>query len=220
MQQFQGIWLPAGDTHMREQIALSKPVAGHPTYQYGKLQAAMEYVKERALAVDVGAHVGLWTWQLARLFGQVAAFEPMPVHFECLRRNMQGVGNVALHELALGTHAGSVFMAAAKVNSGESWVLPEAKTGVRVALCKLDDFRLEGVGLLKVDCEGYEYYALTGAVETIQRCRPVVIVEQHEASAVRYTIPHLAGRDLLERLGYVDVKQLTVDHIMVPKELL
>lgn len=221
MKQVRGVWLPAGDEHMASEIARTPVVAGRPTYQYGKLLAAMEHVRSRRLAVDVGGHVGLWAFQLAQLFERVLVFEPIPRHLACLRKNLAGLAGVSIQPFALGTRSGQTLMQAATGNSGESHVAGEAtRTGLRAELRRLDDYNLADVGFIKLDCEGYEYFALHGARETIERCRPVVVVEQHEPSAVRYGIPHLAGRDLLVRRGYVEVAQLTVDHVMVPKEFL
>lgn len=221
MKQVRGVWLPARDQHMADEIARTPVVAGKPTYQYGKLKAAMAHVRDRRLAVDVGGHVGLWAFQLAQAFQRVVVFEPVQRHLDCLRRNLKGLANVSTQPFALGARAGRTLMQAATTNSGESHVAGEAtRTGIRAELRRLDDYRLTGVGLIKLDCEGYEYFGLHGARETIERCRPVVIVEQHEPSVVRYGIPHLAACELLLQRDYVRVAELTVDHVMVPREFL
>lgn len=221
MKRVRGVYLPNADVHMAAEISATPVVGGFPTYQYRKLEAAMAYVPERRTAIDVGAHVGLWSAQLARLFDRVVAFEPVPLHAECLRKNLAGFGHVALERCALGTRQGHAIMRQCWDNSGASYVGCEAmRSGLRVELRRLDDFHFDGIDFLKLDCEGYEYFALCGARATIERCRPVVVVEQHEESELRYGVPHLAGRDLLVRLGYAEVEQVTVDHIMVPQELL
>jgi hypothetical protein len=46
-----------------------------------------------------------------------------------------------------------------------------------VPVMPLDDLELTDVGLLKVDVEGHELAVLRGAVETITRCRPSLVVE-------------------------------------------
>ena len=39
------------------------------------------------------------------------------------------------------------------------------------------DLRLRDIGLIKIDVEGFELHALQGAEPTIDRCRPVLYVE-------------------------------------------
>ena len=46
-----------------------------------------------------------------------------------------------------------------------------------VPLSRLDDFGLERVDFLKLDVEGFESQVLEGAAATIERCRPVMYVE-------------------------------------------
>jgi FkbM family methyltransferase len=216
MRECNGVWLPEEDTHMVGQISRSKVVAGHATYQYPKLLRAMEYVTNRGAAVDVGAHVGLWTMQLARLFGRVDAFEPLQEHADCLRVNAGGMENVWVWQSALGASCGHLKMTKLSSNSGMSFINPDSQIGEEVEVGRLDDFKFENVGLIKLDCEGYEYFVLHGGMETIRRCRPVVIVEQHVPSVLRYAIPATAACELLIREGYRETDIMTDDHILVP----
>ena len=48
---------------------------------------------------------------------------------------------------------------------------------VRVAACRLDDEPVGDVGFLKIDVEGFERAVIEGALETIRRCKPVMLVE-------------------------------------------
>ena len=77
MKQTLGIWLPDSDKHFAVQIAGNPLVAGKGTYQWKKYVAALSHVKDRGHAVDVGAHVGLWSRLMAMDFERVTAFEPV-----------------------------------------------------------------------------------------------------------------------------------------------
>ena len=81
---------------------------------------------------------------------------------------------------------------------------------------RLDDFELKNVDFIKVDVEGYEYFVISGAIETITRCRPVIIVEQ-KAGFERYGLSDKQAVALLKSLGYVEKEVLVGDHIMVPQ---
>ena len=54
-QRVHGIYLPTGDTHFPDMIRKGPLFAGKGTYQLNKLEAAMPYVKDKRVAVDVGA---------------------------------------------------------------------------------------------------------------------------------------------------------------------
>ena len=110
---------------------------------------------------------------LSRAFREVVAFEPVQAHRECFVRNVEAT-NVTLHPCALGMLEGSVSIRTEPTSTGDSWVKGEGDIPMRT----LDSFNLENVDFIKIDCEGYEENVLRGAMDTIRRCRPVVLVEQ------------------------------------------
>ena len=93
--------------------------------------------------------------------------------------------------------------------------------GDRAELRALDGFGFERVSLLKIDVEGYENEVLEGAVDTIRRNRPVVVIEiaggEDYATAppdVRKRIHGTWGR--LEALGYAVTPVFKHDYVAVP----
>jgi FkbM family methyltransferase len=54
-------------------------------------------------------------------------------------------------------------------------LLPRRK--IEVPIRTLDSLRLTNVDFIKEDVEGHEIEGLTGALQTIARCRPVMLVE-------------------------------------------
>ncbi len=48
---------------------------------------------------------------------------------------------------------------------------------MQVRVERLDSYRRGDVGLMKIDVEGYEELVLRGAAETIDRCGPILYVE-------------------------------------------
>ena len=216
MKEAAGIWLPDSDTHMAEWLEKSKPVAGRGTYQYRKLEAAHRLTRRHRTAVDVGAHVGTWSRILAGLYDRVHAFEPIPEHAACWRRNMEGVPNAVLTECGLGAFDHAVTMAHTTTNTGECWVVPASSGALPIR--RMDDMGLVDVDLLKIDCEGYEPFVVEGGMETIRRDLPVIIVEQEAASAPRYGLRDREAVTMLEGMGYRVVEQLTNDYILVHPE--
>ena len=49
-------------------------------YENKQFLETMKHVPNKGVAIDVGAHVGIWTRRLAKIFTKVHAFEPVPDH--------------------------------------------------------------------------------------------------------------------------------------------
>lgn len=202
MRTFDGWHFPDHERHLIAWMQQMKQRRhGRAAYQLTKYLKAMEFVTERRRAVDIGAHVGLWTYQMAHDFAAVDAFEPMPGHIECWRANIDAA-TATLHEVALGEADGSVrIRTETPDSSGDTCVDPLRKDGVEVPIRRLDDFGLENVDFLKADNEGYEIFALRGGEDTIRRCRPVVIVEQKPGKAQKYGLGETDAVKLLQSWG-------------------
>lgn len=195
-----GAWLPDDET---DRVMLSCGAL----YQHDKLMAAMPFVRSKRLAVDVGAHCGLWSMQMAELFEDVIAFEPMKRHIECFKKNVEGV---VLHETALGQERGMCGIYEVEGKSGRSYV--DGIGSYPMAL--LDDFGLNHVDLLKVDAEGYELFILKGGEDTLNLWRPTVIVEQKPGHAQRFGLGETDAVKYLESLGAKVRVEILGDYIM------
>ena len=204
-----GWLLPKTDRHFPQYLASAPKVEGRRMYQPQHIQATLEICRARRLAVDVGAHVGFWSYYLALAFQSVHAFEPADLFAFCFERNVRAK-NVVLHRVALGEEEASVRIETVADNTGATHVVPAAQGSVRMR--RLDDYKLENVDLLKVDVEGYERHVLAGARETLGRCKPVVIVEQKDFAS-RYGEERFAAADLLRSLGDEQLGQVVQDLI-------
>lgn len=192
-----GVWLPASEVHL-EDMMLRNPkglrfVDGKATYQFRKLERALEFVPKgrRRVALDVGGHCGLWSMHLVNEFAHVHAFEPVPLHRELYGRNVQGE-NYTLHAVAIGESAGTVDIQIPLETTGNAHIAiagqhpgthgvehPDLQYVVSgVPLRTLDSFDFADVDFIKIDVEGLERAVVAGARETILRCKPVIIVEQ------------------------------------------
>ena len=195
-------FFPDGETQLpRVMTKINHRVEGRLTFQYHKYKAALGLCAQRRVAVDVGAHVGLWSYWMARDFQYLAAFEPHPDHRECWAKNLAHVAGTdwRLYDTALGAAEGTITLAA---NVGESGGTHVAATGVAVPQCTLDSYAFPVIDLLKIDCEGYEPAVIAGATETIRRCRPVIVVEQYAEGRQRsYGFTATAAVDALRALG-------------------
>lgn len=206
--------LPAGEKHLQQwMLKVDARVDGRLTYQYHKYQAAMGLCTHHGTAVDVGSHVGLISYWMARDFDHVEAFEPVAHHRDCFRTNvLEKRDNVVLHACALGDRRGSVSIRTEPTSSGDSRIDGAGD----IPLERLDSFGLTDTALLKIDCEGTELFVLRGAEELLARQKPVVLVEQKPGHAVKYGLGDRDAIPYLQSLGYTLAKEISGDFIMVP----
>lgn len=196
---------PDGEVHlpkrMRKFNILVPGLDGVPrqTYQYPLYQVALAQCRERRVAVDVGAHVGLMSYWMVRDFAQVVAFEPVKAHQECWRVNVPAREEDRLHACALGAKPGWVHLETPPGSSGGTHIAGPGD----IPLETLDRFALPVVDLLKIDVEGYELDVVRGAGETLARCRPVVCVEQRARTVAAAGHGPVDAVKLLQRLGAV-----------------
>jgi len=208
----QGIYLPDGETHLTDWMnRAGEVIDGKGSYQIKKLRIATSHCRQFRTAVDVGAHVGMWTMQLAKRFAYVQSFEPVAAHRECFALNVDAL-NVTLHPCALSETEGSVAIHTSPTSSGDSWIEGPGEIPLRT----LDSFELDDVDFMKIDTEGHELSVLRGGEQTIKRCRPVVIVEQKREHSLRFGLPKLGAVDYLLGLGYTLARELSGDFILTP----
>lgn len=213
MIQHQGIWLPDGETHLTKWMTeAGEIVDGKGTYQIKKLRAAVAFCPQKRTAIDVGAHCGMWSMQLAKMFDSVIAFEPVEAHRDCYMRNMEAMNNFVLCPVALGAAPGSISMFTAPTSSGDSWV----KGAGDIPMVTIDSYHVDEVDFIKIDVEGSELNVLKGAVETIERCKPVIIVEQKPGHAQRFGYGQVDAVPWLCDRGYMLEREMSGDFIMVP----
>lgn len=198
MKQVAGFWLPDSELHLIPFLEKSAQFYKGPTYQVDKFLACLPQIKRFGHAIDVGAHCGLWSRVMAKCFKKLDAFEPLPRHIECWRKNVLDV-NATLHECALGNIGGDVAMLEEKDSTGDSRI--DSKATARVRIKTLDSLALSEVDYIKLDCEGFEYFAIKGGEETIRRDRPCLIVEQKPGKAKAYGIADGAAVGLLKSWG-------------------
>lgn len=176
-------------------------------YQKQLVERALPHCRQKRLAVDCGAHVGLITRQmLNRGFERVVCFEPQAENYACLRRNIDPLRTIA-HNLALSDVAGLLSMTNPKPDNSGAWECrPYDGTG-EIRSARLDWFGL-CPDLIKYDVQGHEVQALQGSVETLKRYQPVVIVEcwrdgerdnspRHFLESMGASLVESVGKDLI-----------------------
>lgn len=164
------------------------------------LEARRKFHGDGAVAIDCGANIGVHTieWATAMTgWGSVIAIEAQERIYYALAGNIavNNCFNAIAMNAAVSSTNGIIkipmpdYLAPASFGSLELRPRPDTEfigqaidyadeATVPVQQLALDTLQLPRVDLIKIDIEGMEMEALAGAVDTIARCRPVVLIEQ------------------------------------------
>lgn len=169
----------------RNDFFIGRSLELYGDFSIGEANMLAALASPGAVAMDGGANQGVFTVHLARLVGPagvVYAFEPQRLTYQLLCGNLalNSLANVHAIQAALGAEAGTAVIPVPDlenpVHTGGAHVLPEG-AGEQVPVVTIDGLNLPRLDLLKLDIEGHERLAIRGARRTIERCRPVIYVE-------------------------------------------
>ena len=218
MQCVEGIWLPDGDVHFAEALPTQPKIAGKATYQLKKYLRAMPFVPHKHVALDIGAHVGLWSRVMSFEFDIVYAYEPGFFNYKCALMNTDDLPNVTVRKYALGDREGAVDIARASRNSGNTAIAQRNEHGDEFAPMvigdKLAHCVVGPVNFIKIDVEGYELPVVQGLRQTIVDHKPIVVIEQKPGNAERYGWDRFAAKKFLEGLGMRERWEIAGDYLM------
>jgi FkbM family methyltransferase len=163
--------------------------------------------------LDVGANTGQHTLFMAPRIKEVHAIEPFPPMLRRLDDNLalNRFTNVTVHRVGFGDQEADLpFFAADESNPGGGTFRPDdpdKKPFGELKIVPGDEYlktRLTTpVGIIKMDIEGYEEPALKGLRATLERDRPLVVVEVTTANhPVKGTIRSFDQLKALFPAGY------------------
>lgn len=128
--------------------------------------------------------------QAAALSAKVWAFEPHPENYRCafITTYINGLQNIELMNAGLGERQGPLSMMIADASGrslgGASRIVAKScnsseESAITVRIVTVDEIVPSDrkVSMIQLDVEGFEQPALSGALMTIQRCRPTIILE-------------------------------------------
>jgi FkbM family methyltransferase len=165
--------------------------------------------------IDIGAHVGTYTWTCGKKASHTYSFECSPKTFCYL------AANVALHRLeyqvslfniALGNEEKEVEYIIRSEDGGGNGVKSLSSADqyykrVKIPMRTLDSYHLDQIGFIKIDVEGFEKEVLEGARETLQRNGyPPILFESWGPYKEKEDVPACQLRTelftSLEKMGY------------------
>jgi len=195
-----------------------RPVWG--SWEPGTVAVMRRLVRPGATVFDVGAHIGYYTTLLSELVGptgSVHAFEPHPGNREVLARNTRELDNVTIVPAAV-SHQIERRSLHFSSNSGRHSLFRSKFTSPVGAATDVDcvtlDSYWESIGrprtdLIKIDVEGAEASAVSGATELLGTTRGISVVSEYYPANLR-----AAGQEPHEFLDRLARLGLTVQTIL------
>ncbi len=185
----------------------------------------LDYIENQTLQGDIihaGAFIGDFVPCLSSLVPnyKVICFEPSELNYKaCLETiKINNLNNVELHQRVLGDVNSIVkFLVSyeGKPEGPMSAVTTNDKYGIDTECITLDSILDQDrpVTLIHLDVEGYETKALQGAVNTIERFKPLLLIEKYKQQEQDSFFNFL-----LNDLGYVDSGEVGGNRILVTKK--
>jgi FkbM family methyltransferase len=196
--------------------ALIKTGRTHIESELNNIFAIIDTLPDNAVIIDGGANIGFFTIPVAHRTQnrgtRIISFEPQRQLFRALSGSLvlNGYDHVYLHNCGLGTEPGfaqlpvidySIIQDFGTVQlSNENTVAEDGWMNNRVVdITSIDAMQLPRLDFFKLDVEGYEEAALTGAIETIKKHRPWIWVEYFitGTDAIKQTLVDLDDYEFL-----------------------
>jgi FkbM family methyltransferase len=179
------------------------------------LQLRRKHHGDGVIAIDCGANIGVHSIEWARLmtgWGSVLSIEAQERIYYALAGNIainncfnaiavhgavsseSGVMQIPSPNYSVPSSFGSLEL---RERSGNEFIGQKIDYSnlINVRKLALDEFDLPRIDLIKIDVEGMEMEALEGAVKSIERSRPIMLIEKIKSDPARL-------RAWLEARGY------------------
>jgi len=187
-----------------------------------KYEPELFFVKDFILpntdSIDVGVYRGVYSYEMSKYAQNVHAFELNPLIFSTLNKNITKLKkNIKLYNFGLSNQNIETTLRIPIRNAsieqenyeeffemGRATIHSENQfskfKSFLVNVKKLDNIKFENkVSFIKIDVEGHEKKVIEGAVETINRNKPILLIEIEEKHSKSKVIDTL---NYINSLGY------------------
>jgi FkbM family methyltransferase len=160
-------------------------------------------------SIDIGASEGVYTLHMIHASRDCWVFEPRRAQvFEMQEMVYYLSLPVHIEAVALSEAQGEAKLRILERDVGRSTIEYEntledpdgsPRRDITIPTRRLDDYKLDSVGFVKIDVEGHELSVLRGGSETIRRCLPTILIEieeRHKPNSI------CDVTEFLGRLGY------------------
>lgn len=132
--------------------------------------------------LDIGANIGYYSRFFANsvgVNGNIIAFEPDKTNFNHLKKNVKDFNNIEIVNKAVGERTGIVKLYQSKELNvdHQTYDSGEDREVVNVEMIAVDDLvgNNKQVDFIKIDIQGYDFFALKGMEKTIKNSSRIAI---------------------------------------------
>jgi FkbM family methyltransferase len=200
-----------------------------------------KYLDKNSIAIEAGSHIGTLAIKLAKTCKLTYCFEPVINTYDLLEFNMKvncNSSNYKLFNKALGECI---------KNENICWISPDSACAIgldnniyeplnnneknnaieagskdiSIEITTIDSLQLDKLDYIKIDVEGYEQEVINGGINTIKKCKPIIILECYETFSPlkEATIKFVKNKyNLLLNLGYEVEHIWKDDFLFIPKK--
>ena len=181
------------------------------SYDRQTVEVMFRVLRPNSNCIDVGAHNGSILQRMIDISprGRHYAFEPLPHLSQKLSERFP---KVIVHQMALSDKSGESEFLFVENDPSYSGLRPRVYDRpdpkiipIRVRVVSLDEIipPNETIAFIKLDIEGGEFHAIKGGIETIRRCKSVIVFEAGSTSTGQYGVkPDDVYLLVTETLGY------------------
>ena len=182
------------------------------------------FIKNKFLSddvfLDIGANMGFYTVLASKYVDTVIAFEPIKKNVALIELSLaQSNSDNCLIYQNIVSDKDTEFQFMEVSQSGLSRVVLDGEkkhrkhikeeygeAPTKISKCKsltIDSLNLSRVDILKIDVEGFELKVIIGAMKTLKRCRPrIIMIEVVESAMVLHGDKSEDLMTVLKNLGY------------------
>lgn len=161
----------------------------------------LSQVKNFDVVIQAGGNCGMYASFYKNYFKEVYTFEPNELNYYCLNINCTDDGYHKFYG-GLGNDTKPLSISNGPNHNVGMYKIINQPGNIPMYL--IDDLNLQKCDLIHLDIEGYEINALDGGKNTINKFKPVIIVEKSNDTIVD---------DYLQSMGYSVYKKLKMDII-------
>ena len=183
-----------------------------------ELKLIKKFITHGTDSLDIGIYKGIYSYEISKYAKTVHAFEFNPLIFSFLNRNIYKIiNNIKLYNFGLSNQNNKVTLRipirnklANEENYEEFFEMGRATIHDKnefnefrsfdVNVKKLDNLQFENpISFIKIDVEGHEIEVIEGAIETINKNKPILLVEIEERHSKKKVIDTIK---FINTLGY------------------
>jgi FkbM family methyltransferase len=133
--------------------------------------------------IDCGGNIGefSFSWMLNHSNSSIYVFEPSPLEFSILTRNLSGYSDkITYINKALGNQTGEISFYVKSKDADSSTIAPKTyEKKIQIPVITLNDFfrekKVKKIDFLKLEAEGAEPEVLLGAIDVLKKTRYISV---------------------------------------------